>query len=285
MKLRRYKRDAGLDSTLPIMDNSGANLICISDLHINSTVALAPPAVHLDDGGTYHASRGQRWLWECWTDFSLRVKALPGRKVLLICGDLGELDVKRRSNQLITVNKATIQAITLDTLAPLVDAVDSLIVIRGTMAHTGKSQWLEESIARQYDHAVHDKRCDNASWYHFQGEIGGVRIDAAHHASMGSLPWTGPNAANKLAARAMWAYSVDYKQQPPDYVYRAHNHRYADSGSNYECRAILLPCWSLITEFGFRMGHELDLADIGGVINGEVVRYRAKVGRLWTVKI
>ena len=122
------------------MDNSGANLICVSDLHINSTVALSPPVVNLDDGGTYHASRGQRWLWECWLDFTERVTGLPGRKVLLINGDMGELDTKRRSNQLITVNKANIQRLVLDTLEPLVTAVDSLIVIRGTMAHTGKAQ-------------------------------------------------------------------------------------------------------------------------------------------------
>jgi len=267
------------------MDNSGVNLICVSDLHINSSVAICPPVVNLDDGGTYHASRGQRWLWECWKEFSLAVKTLSGRKVLLLCGDLGELDVKRRSNQLITVNKATILNIVLDTLAPLVDAVDSLIVIRGTMAHTGKSQWLEEAIARQYDHAVHDKACDNASWYHFRGEIGGVKVDAAHHVSMGGLPWTAPNAANKLAFRVMSAYSMDYKQAPPDYAYRAHNHRYADSGNNYECKAIILPCWSLITEFGYRVGRELDLADIGGVINGELIRYKPRIGRIWALKI
>jgi hypothetical protein len=269
------------------MNNSGdaTNLICISDLHINSTVALAPPSVNLDDGGTYHSSRGQRWLWECWLDFVEKVKSLEGRKVLLINGDLGELDVKRRSNQLVTTNKATIQALVVDTLAPLVDIVDSLIVIRGTMAHTGKSQWLEESIARQYDHAVHDKACDNASFYHFRGEIGGVKIDAAHHVSMGGLPWTAKNAANKLAYLATVAYAVDYKQPAPDYIYRAHNHRYADSGNNFDVKAILLPCWSLITEYGYRIGRELDLADIGGVINGELVRYKPKVGRVWALKI
>lgn len=271
------------------MNNSGdaTNLICISDLHINSTVALAPPSVNLDDGGTYHASRGQRWLWECWLDFIEKVKALDGRKVLLINGDMGELDTKRRSNQLITVNKATIIQIVLDTLEPITSAVDSLIVIRGTMAHTGKSQWLEESIARQYDHAIHDKACDNGSWYNFRGKIGGDKIDAAHHAPMGSLPWTGPNAANKLAALASWAYAVEYKQPLPDYLYRSHNHRYADSGDNFECKAIFLPCWSLITEYGYRTAHELSLAHIGGTINHKKVMYEARkdLKRVWALKI
>ena len=199
------------------MTNTGdaTYLICVSDTHINSTVALAPPLVNLDDGGTYHSSRGQRWIWDCWLDFTEKAKALDGRKVLLINGDMGELDTKRRSSQLITVNKSTIQRLVIDALAPLVDVVDSLIVIRGTMAHTGKAQWLEEGIARQYDHAIHNKACDNGSWYHFQGVIGGLRLDAAHHVSMGGLPWTAPNAANRLAARVMWAYKVKLEAASP----------------------------------------------------------------------
>lgn len=263
----------------------GTNLICISDLHINSSVAICPPVVNLDDGGSYHPSRGQRWLNECWADFIARVTALPGEKVLIICGDLGELDVKRRSNQLITTNKATIQNIVIDTLAPLVDVVDKLIIIRGTMAHTGKSQWLEESIARQYDNAVHDKSCDNGSWYHFRGEVGGVKVDAAHHTTMSGIPGNAPNATVNLAKRVIWAYAYEYKQPLPDLVFRAHNHKYADSGDNYEFKVICLPCWTLTTEYGYRIGRELDLADVGGVINGELVRYKAKGARLWTVKI
>ena len=91
------------------MENTGVNLIAVSDLHINSSVAICPPRVQLDDGGTYHPSPGQRWLNECFADFQARVNELKGVKVLMLCGDMGELDVKRRSNQLITTNKATIQ--------------------------------------------------------------------------------------------------------------------------------------------------------------------------------
>src|SRR5512139_2836879 len=95
-------------------------LVVISDLHINSTVAVCPPTVNLDDGGSYHATPAQRWLWECWKDAwrKIREQAAGRRVVLLINGDLGELDTKRRSNQLITVNKSTIQSIILETLEP-----------------------------------------------------------------------------------------------------------------------------------------------------------------------
>jgi hypothetical protein len=124
-------------------------------MHTNSTVGICPPVINLDDGGTYRSSPVQRWLWECWLDQVERVKRIDAsRKVLILNGDLGELDTKRRSTQLISANKAVIQAMVTDTLAPLVDVVDDVIVIRGTMAHTGKGGWLEESIAADLDHAI-----------------------------------------------------------------------------------------------------------------------------------
>ena len=46
-----------------------------SDLHAGSTVAICPPRVQLDDGGEYHASKAQRWLWERWKDFWIRGEA------------------------------------------------------------------------------------------------------------------------------------------------------------------------------------------------------------------
>ena len=52
----------------------------------------------------------QRWLYSCYTDFWARVsrEATGYRKILILDGDLGELDTKRRSVQLITANKSTI---------------------------------------------------------------------------------------------------------------------------------------------------------------------------------
>ncbi len=262
-----------------------SNIIVISDLHINSTVALCPPRVNLDDGGTYHPSRGQRFLIDAFNDFVLKVQNLEGKKTLIINGDVGELDTKRRSNQLITMNKSTILDMVIDTLAPLVDKVDHVIIIRGTVAHTGKSQWLEEALAGQYDHVVVDKTSKAKSWYHFRGVIGDVRVDAAHHATMGYLPWTAPNSANRVAAMATWLYMVEYKQPPPHLLFRSHNHRCAESNGNYPVRVFFTPAWTLITEYGYRLGRELTIADIGGVINGEIIRYRENKRRIWAIKI
>jgi hypothetical protein len=128
----------------------------VADLHINSSVALCPPVFNLDEGGTFRSSKGQRWLWEHWLSFWQEVKGLEGRRVAILNGDIGELDIKRRSYQLISPNKAMILKMVLMTLEPMLEAVDEVIVLRGTMAHIGKSAWLEEMVGNDLTIARHD---------------------------------------------------------------------------------------------------------------------------------
>ncbi len=265
------------------------HLIVISDLHINSTVALCPPTVNRDDGDTYHASQGQRWLWRCWQEFIEQAAALDGRKVLIINGDLGELDVKRRSIQLVTQNKATVLRMIADTLDPMLAAVSSVYVIRGTPAHTGKSCWLEEAVAADIDTTIPSAE-DIYSHWHYRGVCEGVRVDIAHHANMGGAPWSKKNAAMNTAAKIEWLYMVEREERPPHIALRAHNHTFADSGDNHKVRVLYNGCWSLATEYTYRVSYENALADIGGYFirceNGEYQVRRVKFDpekgrRLW----
>lgn len=273
------------------MNKNITTVLLAGDTHINSTVGLCTPTVDRDDGGTYHASRNQRALWESWLDFWGR--DYPGRKVAILNGDIGELDTKRRSTQLITTNKAEILRLVIDTLEPVYNAVEKVIFIRGTMAHTGKAGWLEEALAHDCEIAIKQSK-KVASWYHFRGTIGGARFDVAHHVSMGRLPWTAPNAANKLAALATYHYKVELTEKPPDVTARSHNHRYADSGGNFETWAVCLPAWQLIIEYGYRIGGEFSLSTIGGVVviiedgrivSKEPVIYKPKASKVWALKI
>lgn len=267
-------------------------LVIVSDLHVNSTAGLCTPVVNRESG-TYHAHRPQRELWESWLDFCKRAEAAPGKKIAIVNGDLGELDTKRRTYELITPNKAEVMAVIPEVIEPLIKIVDSVYIIRGTPAHTGKGAWLEEAIAHDLTNSA--KQGTAASWYHLRAVVEGVRIDIAHHASMGGLPWTQANAANKLAAKTIFQYADQYKQPTPDLVIRSHNHRYADSSSNFHTRAIFTPCWSLSTEYGFRNGHENDLPHIGGMLiscqdgaytyDGPVMYRPAESKRLWALKI
>ena len=242
-----------------------ASLLVLSDLHINSTVAVCPPSVNLDDGGTYHASRTQVWLWRCLEEIAAEFARATGDKIVLFNGDLGELDTKRRTYQLITPNKATILDLVRDTIEPVTSIADRNYMLRGTPAHQGKSAWLEEAIADDLDHAVRSSKAA-ASWWHYRGTLAGVRIDSAHHVSMGGLPWTEKQAATKAASRIVWRYLVDMHQPPPSVAFRSHNHRWSDSYDNYPTRVICTPCLTTATEYIYRTGHENDLADIGALI-------------------
>ena len=265
-------------------------VIITSDHHINSTVGLAPPRINLDDGGTFIASPAQRWLWEGWLRFIEWADRLTEgyRTNTALVGDVGDLDTKRKSNQIITPNKATVLSMIGVVLEPLILISDTLRVTRGTPAHVGKSAWLEEEVASDYDITVpaakgiyaHNQVRMNAS---------GVRIDIAHHASMGSLYRTRKNAANFIAHDAMEDYAFEMGAPIPHLVIRAHNHRWADSYDNYPTRAICLPCWMLATEYIFRLGKYNGRADVGGVVvlcdNGEYevhkFKWEPKKGNVW----
>ena len=124
----------------------------------------------------------------------------------MINGDLGELDAKDRSAQVITVNKSTILQTVRDVLVPAI--WDELFIIRGTRAHEGKSAWLEEEIGKDMDGVVPSDK-GIYSWWQLRAEISGVKLDIAHHAPMGSTPWTRVNSAVKLASTTLWHYAVE----------------------------------------------------------------------------
>jgi hypothetical protein len=229
-------------------------------MHVNSTVALAAPGIGHD------RTTEQAWLWRNWLDFWQRASKQPGRRIALLNGDLAELDTKRRSVQIFSQDKASIMDQVERALAPMLDAVDAVIVVRGTPAHEGRGCWIEEHMAGDIDITIPAR--DAKSHYHLRTKIDGVRFDIAHHARIGSAPWNRNSAANLLASKAMWYYTVSMHRKPPQVVIRSHNHKRAhgeceDGGERVEVFSI--GGWTLATEYSYRAGFENDLADIGGM--------------------
>ena len=231
-------------------------LVVVADTHINSTVGLIRPLITLDDGGEYRASKGQKWLASCFSDF---IDHIPeGDMILILNGDIGEGDINRRSKQMISRNKSTITRMMFDTLEPLLNRADKIFVVRGTAAHVGQSASIEEEFASD----IGAERCPETKAYSFWQltlNIDGVRFDVAHHANMGRLPWTAANALNALATRTALLY-----RNPPDVVIRSHNHRFAETGESYPTRVVYTPAWQLGTEYMSRLGG-FEPADIGGI--------------------
>jgi len=276
--------------------------IVMGDFHINSTVAVIKPGIQVGEF-ICHPNYTQRWLWECLMDARQKIVELPGKKILFLNGDAGEVDERQRSYQVMTNNPAVIQTLIYETLEPILDVVDEVYVIRGTEAHTGKSGWIEEAFANDLVHVVRcedrsvsedvteeqeefgarilkrlkkksakeinekppeEKKITYASWHQVRIGVAGVKMDICHHTSMGKLPWTAPNVANKLAVLSIFDYTEHMKAEIPNLVFRSHNHMWADSYDNYDVvRAVCMAAWTTATEYVYRIGMENRLADIG----------------------
>lgn len=265
-------------------------LVAASDLHIGSTVALCTARVSLDDGGYYTASKAQRWLWQCWRDAWQKVETLRGDAPLWIVlnGDVMDGD-HHESLQILPRSPEAQLALAADILDPVVQRTEHLFVVRGTAAHVGRSAWMEERLADDLG-AECDPATGNKSWWHLLLDCERVRFDFAHHATGGNLPWTLPNAANRLAARTLLEYAMS-GDKPPQVVVRSHKHRYRNSGDNYPVQAIGLPAWQLTTEYVSRIAPGA-LADIGlvafmcddGQYSTHPIRYRARRPKPWKRK-
>lgn len=267
-------------------------VVQVADLHINSTLALAKPGILRDDGDVYLPNLTQKWLWTQWemclTDIENLTKGYHVNLVLV--GDIIELDAKTRSWQIISRNPATALSHTIDVLEPLVKMADTTFVLRGTEAHTGQSAWAEEEIARDID-AEAEPNSRTKSWWHLRADFSKVTFDIAHHHSMGNLPWTYANAANKLAFTVMQDY-IDWGEKPPDVATRAHNHRFADSGRTYPTRGIFLPAWQFHTAYLHRVGKANARPHVGACVflcdNGEYkfhdLIYTPRRSKPWTRK-
>jgi hypothetical protein len=238
-------------------------ILVISDAHINSTVALCQPTVTLDDGGTYHASPGQTWIYHRWQELIAHAQAAAqhDRLVLVINGDVAEGDAKDRSKQLITRNRATIVRMAADLLEPLCKVASTTLVIRGTPAHGGKSGELEEAVANDIEATGPSK--DVHSWFTLPLVVDGRRLDIAHKTSGGGLPWTRKQAANKLAARTVFEYA-ERRERLPDVVIRSHIHLMGDSYDAFPVRGLITPCFTLATEYITSIAPNA-LADIGAI--------------------
>jgi hypothetical protein len=255
-------------STGITLENSMAKeaVIQIADTHVNSTLGLCKPGLVRDDGDPYDLNTIQRWLlksWEqCLDDIGTLTKGYY--RSLVVDGDAIEVDTKDRSWQIISRNPSTALGLAIDIFDPLVTMCDTSFFLRGTEAHTGKSGWAEEALAKDFG-SERDPATTNYSWWHLRAKFSGVSFDIAHHYSMGQLPWTFGNSAMKLAATAMWDY-MEWEEKPPDIVVRAHNHRFADSGRTYPTRAVFLPCWQWHTAHLHRLGKANARPHIGAVV-------------------
>lgn len=240
----------------------------VGDFQIGGNTAIAPPefTINRNDPQKEQVVRHnslQAWLWSCWLDYWTYIDYLlewrgrnkKNRLVIFLLGDIIDgihhgttQNIPQVSDQILTA---------IDVLMPHVDSASATYGLLGTEAHAGKASIDEAAIytALGVEYGQH-----------FSLEIDGVVHDLKHHGRIGQRPWT--SAAAGMAVEAM----VDYAEcglKPPNFVWRAHNHRIDDSGTKIAgTRAVCIPSWQLKTSHGHRVS-TTTRADIGGcVIDG-----------------
>lgn len=249
-----------------------------SDHHCGSTVGLCPPEkIGLDDGGFYEPSPAQKFIWSCWEDYWLKVRAARkehrAELYVVLNGDLFDGD-HHGTPQIVSPNLEGQNYIAHRAFggdkrrgSPLEDAKpDHLFIVRGTEAHVGPQGATEEAFARSL-HAIPDESTSSRpiwSWWRLQLELNGTLVDFQHHGRMGSRPWTEQNVVSNLAAQIFYEHARK-KLRHPDIAFRSHHHQWADTHRHHPTRVIQTPAWQLKTAYAHKVAPE-SLADIGGII-------------------
>jgi len=241
-------------------------VLVISDEHTGSTVGLAPPLVHLDDGGAYHASEAQKRVYEHWQGAWKRTLDLGLPVVVIDNADAIE-GFHHNTAQIWGTDPRKHIDVAVDLRMPYRNRVERWYALRGTTAHVGASGSGDETVAKEIGA---DGSNGTFSHYHLKLEISNVLFDVAHHPgiSAGKRPWLDGNALRMLG-RGIVLDSFSYKQRPPDVIVRSHIHQARHEtirDYNHRCECLVTPSFQIKTEFSHKISSERDLADIGATL-------------------
>lgn len=227
--------------------------IAIADIHVGSKLGLCPPEALIDLGGAYKPNPWQKWMWDRWEEawdwVDEKIKEIkPDYTHLSLVGDLCDVDIKGRSDQIWSRNFHTIVDVTTEVLEPIVNKVDTLMVIKGTEAHNGLSNQLEDAIAKNFDNHVPCEETGEPAWWSADIELGGVLFNMNHHGKLGYQQHTKRNGMYSLRQNII-GYRVDHYEAIPDVAVRAHLHQFYHTFLNEPCVIVQLPGWQLKTAF------------------------------------
>jgi hypothetical protein len=247
------------------------NVIVISDTHSGCQLALCPPVVTLDSGGTYRQSKLQKKVWEMWGFFwgEWVPKVTKGEPYIVVHnGDA--IDGKHHDSVTqITQNITDQVSIAIDVLGPIVKAKNcaGYYHIRGTEAHVGKSGQAEEGLARALG-ATPDEIGNYARWELWM-KLNGSLIHFSHHIGTTNAAAYESTAVYKEMIEA-YVDAARWRKQPPDVVVRSHRHRAFETriptAKGYGI-SLVTPGWQLKTPFTHRLAlGRSSMPQIGGVL-------------------
>jgi len=271
------------------------NLIFVADQHCGCRLGLCPPkATKLDDGGTYRPSPFQRKLWRLWREFwDEWVPKVCRGDPYAVC-QLGDAvdGVHHGSVTQVSHNLVDQKRIAKKCLEPVVAACEGrFYMVRGTEAHVGPSAQLEEELAESLG-AIPDAEGRYAR-YELWKLLGPGRpkdcalVHAMHHIGTTGSSHYESTAVHKELVEA-FQESGRWGNRAPDFVVRAHRHRYLHTEIATEggrAVSIVLPGWQGKTPFTYRIpGARQSMPQFGGIMVrcGDEERYMRQ--RVWSLQ-
>lgn len=265
------------------------NLVVVSDTHCGCQLALCPPKVTLDEGGTYHQSPLQKKLWAMWQEFwGEWVPTYTHGEPFAVVHNGDAIDGKHHdSTTQITHNIKDQCQIAIEVMQPIVELCEGRYYhIRGTEAHVGKSAATEEGLAAALG-AIPDahQHARNDLWI----QVGDGLVHLLHHiGSTGSLAYETTAVMKELTESFVEA--ARWGRRPPDMLVRSHRHRYSELAiptNRGKSRAVVTPAWQAKTPFAWKIpGARLSTPMFGGLVirwaeESQTLFIREKV---WTVE-
>jgi hypothetical protein len=209
------------------------------------------------------------WLLDRWEEFWYKVKKYKKRNThltVIVNGDIVEgYAGKFRNNQVASNSPETMEIVASNLLKPVRKLADKMFFIRGTPTHVKSGAGAEDLVARAIGA---DKINDRASAIHATFNIGGLRVQCAHHlgSAGGRLPWTRGTGVRSAALR-YWANHVERDETPADIIIRSHVHIFDDTPSSLPVYACSTPAWCLANEFALKVGAQNEpLSTVGGLL-------------------
>jgi hypothetical protein len=253
---------------------STKNVIVVSDTHFGCQLALCPPVVKLDSGGTYQPSELQLKLWEHWQYFWKEwVPTVTKGEQYIVVHNGDAVDGKHHDSVTqITQNITDQVGIAYEVLKPIVDpllnpACAGYYHIRGTEAHVGKSGQAEEGLAKSLG-AIPDEIGNHARWEMWM-RLSDELIHYSHHIGTTQSANYELTAVYKEFIEAL-VEAARWGRKPPTVLVRSHRHRAGETRvptkSGYGI-SLVTPGWQLKTPFAHRlaMGRS-SMPQIGGIL-------------------
>ena len=278
------------------------NAVFISDTHSGCQLALCPPEVPLDAGGSYQASKIQLKLWAWWNEFwdDWIPEFTKGEPYAVVHNGDPMDGVHHKANTQISQNKADQQKIAEMILRPIKEKAEGgFYMIRGTNAHGGESEEDVEKLAKALgaipeiiEHPTKEKPegkfnyARNELWLRLGGPDGSLCHFLHHIGTSSSLGYEATALTKEfeqvLVESALRGYPA------PDFILRSHRHRHFKmqiSSRNVYAIGEISPGWQLKTPLVWRIaGARITTPQCGGVLIRKGDREHYSVEKIWSIE-